>query len=156
MNELWRARCVDKRDSGWNAGDIVTMYEDGQYVINNRKRKRSYNTITFNEWERYCFTSEWELIQPNQDTLTPEEVIGLLMETLYDNTDNYKKCKEIFGDSDFDLRDLKYHDFTPSEIIQKLTDYKKSKQVKIISKQEYDKVASDKLDEIYPMGWRLE
>ena len=153
MSELWRARCIDKRDSGWNTGDIVTMYENGNYVINNRIKKFSYKPITFNEWERRSFTSVWELIQPTQDALTPEEVIELLNETIYEN--GGAVCQELYGNNTFTIGAICLK-FTFAEIIEKLTDYKKSKQVKVISKQEYDKVASDKLDEIYPGGWRLE
>jgi hypothetical protein len=61
----------------------------------------------------------------------------------------------IFGNYMYEVYNI-CNEFTTKEIIRKLTEYKQSKQITIVSKSEYGKTASDKLDEIYPRGWRLE
>jgi hypothetical protein len=149
MSELWRARCVEvDKNSTYKIDDIYTMYEDGLGILNNGKETK-FPYTDFDEFNKNAIFSEWELIQPTEDTLTPEEVIELLKDISF-NADR-KYSKTYFGERYIKISEV-LNNFTPSEIIQKLTEYKKSKQVKVISKQEYDKVASDKLDEIYPLG----
>lgn len=152
MSELWRARCVENINSDWNTSDIVYADQHGTVWDLKDGAEIVGEYFTFKEWSDTVKThSKWELIQPTKDTLTPEEVIELLHEVCYGNIN---LCKEVFGEW-LSFSSL-YDKFSQEEIIQKLTDYKKSKQVKVISKQEYDKVASDKLNEIYPLGWKVE
>ncbi len=84
-----------------------------------------------------------------KDELTNEEVIELFFETYFDDDIQ----DEVFG-SILYLSKIAGR-FTPQEIVEKLTEYKKSKEIKVVSKEEYSKVASDKLDELYPKGWKL-
>lgn len=154
MNELWRARCVGvEKNCGFDLGEVVIMEKNGKISSLKDNWNSNFSNTSFKYWQNYWNQSKWELIHPTQDTLTPEEVIELLIEIT--GSEEVANCKKFFGDGKYDIYDI-LDGFTPSEIIQKLTDYKKSKQAKVISKQEYDKAASDKLDEIYPGGWRLE
>ncbi len=83
-----------------------------------------------------------------EETLTAEKAIELLFEIIYGSKAN-KLCKEYFGETYLGFVDI-YDRFTLKEIVKKLTEYKQSKQIHIVSKEEYDKIASDKLDELYP------
>lgn len=88
-----------------------------------------------------------------KDELTNEEVIELMKEkyakeyatfALYGSSKIYKQIDE------------KIYELSSDEIIKELIEYKKSKEIKVVSKEEYAKVASDKLDELYPKGWKVE
>lgn len=84
-----------------------------------------------------------------KDELTNEEVIELLVECVYGGN-----CKKIFGkDTSFCEISAIY---TPQQITAKLTEYKHHKQITTVSKAEYDKIAADKLNELYPKGWKVE
>ena len=87
-----------------------------------------------------------DLIIPEK-TLTAEEAIELLFEKYASDLHHQLGCIRIMS-SEVAI-------MNPKEIVEKLTEYKQSKQIHIVSKAEYNKIASDKLDELYKNGWRL-
>lgn len=86
-----------------------------------------------------------------KDELTNEEVIELLREK-YTKTYANIASRRCYT---YQALDDKVMKLKPSEIIDELVEYKKSKEIKVVSKEEYAKVASDKLDELYPKGWKV-
>lgn len=87
-----------------------------------------------------------------KDELTNEEVIELLREK-YTKTYANIASRRCYT---YQALDDKVMKLKPSEIIAELVEYKKQKEIKVVSKEEYSKVASDKLDELYPKGWKVE
>ena len=120
----------------------VLMGRNGEVIFNIRKNYEF--GIGFSILSTHTFK---DLII--KDELTNEEVIELFFET-YFNDDTQD---EVFG-AVLHLSKIATR-FTPQEIVEKLTEYKKSKEIKVVSKEEYSKVASDKLDELYPKGWKV-
>ena len=133
--------------SGMNPSEIAKLNGDCDYTIHTYSER--YKNITHSNQQSDAKFSD---IIINEDELTNEEVIELLFEKY--------KVRQV----GFSMGYMYYYDelkreaweLKPKEIIEKLKEYKKSKSVKVVSKEEYDKTASDKFDELYPNGWMLE
>ena len=146
MSNSWKAKCiwVDSDRTNWSIGEIVN-FEDGKVF----KDKIGWCIIRpkdylFTDWCNEIYrSSKWELIEDN--TLSVEEVIELLVEIISNNCLKFK----IFSNYPIEI-------LTSKIIIDKLIKYKNSKLIMSISKLDYNKIATDKLNSIYPNGWKVE
>ena len=151
-------RCDTREENDELLKELESLgYKWGNYRESPRVLMGRYGEIIFNIYKKHNFGIGFSIPVTHtfkdliiKDELTNEEVIDLFFETYFDDD----KQDEVFG-SILHLSKIAAL-FTPQEIIEKLTEYKKSKEIKVVSKEEYSKVASDKLDELYPKGWKVE
>lgn len=133
-------------------------YKWGNYRESPRVLMGKNRDIIFNIYKKHIFGIGFSIPVTHtfkdliiKDELTNEEVIELLREK-YSKTYANISARSCYT---YQALDDKVMKLKPSEIIAELVEYKKQKEIKVVSKEEYSKVASDKLDELYPKGWKV-
>ena len=152
-------RCDTREESNELLKELESLgYKWGNYRESPRVLMGRCGEIIFNIRKNYEFGIGFSILSTHtfkdliiKDELTNEEVIELLKEKY---TKSYTNVSSV-GWYTYQALDDKVMKLKPSEIIDELVEYKKSKEIKVVSKEEYSKVASDKLDELYPKGWMV-
>jgi len=149
MNNSWKMKCSDVKSFNYYTKDKIYNVINGMFTCDDGYTFPYYEN--FEEWSHDSGLN-WELIE-ELEPLTAEEVIELFKEILFDA--DRSACKLYFNDRYFNVSAV-FNDFTPKDIIERLTKYRDSKIIHTVSMDEWNKVASDELDRLYPNGWKRE